>query len=440
MVRPFPGMNGRCSNTRKNSPDKIVIRGFPTPVWQSTVGGSFVDEGLLTSDRVVALLKKLGLGERWLIMENPFSESRLRLWILKKSSMRALNFLVNFTPEVIKNVCELSPAPENYYAKIKEGVYFLQIIEEYLGSGRGRFYIIFDPTKGFDGPASMEKFMVSFSKELYLLSKKENKTIGDPTAFDDLFLPDEVIKDFRADFEDFLHSRKMYIEDLKLPWKRGYMLIGSPGNGKTKLIRSVCNYYGLEYFDIKKVIDNGGNLNMETAISSSIDYLLYPDEERPKVCILEDIDKFTAFQSGAEQDYGAISLHSLLRGLDGVDAYSDIILMATSNFPDVIHEAIAGRPGRFDKIYSIEKPTEENIKKLLTHYRLTFDGCDAEFVSKKLLGSSMAFVAEFVKMAKMKYKRNNITVEEANKLLDGIKAHQKLCETHFKEERKIGFR
>jgi hypothetical protein len=52
----------------------------------------------------------------------------------------------------------------------------------------------------------------------------------------------------------------------------------------------------------------------------------------------------------------------------------------------------------------------------------------------------MAFVAEFVKMAKMKYKRNNITVEEANKLLDGIKNHQKLCETHFKEDRRVGFK
>lgn len=411
-------------------------------MWQSEVNNTpFDNEGLLPSDRAVRLIKKLGLGDKNLILESPFSTGRLNLWFSKKSVI-ALNGKFSFYTHIEKDSYELHSNTESFYVKVDEGIYFIQTFEEYLGNGHGlKRFLIFNNEKNQWDSDSVKKFLIKFSKELFLLWKKEKITVGDPTAFDALFLPEEVIKDFRVDFEDFLRSREMYLKDLRLPWKRGYMLIGPPGNGKTLLIRSVCNYYGLEYFDIKRVIDNGGNLNMEAAIESSVDYLLYPDEERPKVCILEDIDKFTAFQSGAaEQDYGSISLHSLLRGLDGVDSFSDIILMATSNFPDVLHEAIAGRPGRFDKIYSIDKPTESNIQKLLAHYRLTFDGCDAEFVSKRLLGSSMAFVAEFVKMAKMKYKRNNITMEEANKLLEGIKAHQKLCETHFKEERQVGFK
>lgn len=419
------------------------IEGFPVGLWDSE---SFIKDNILSSDRITELLRKFELGHNFYIMMNPFSHIRSHLWLRKNAQINALNGAFNFRTVDTKNKLELQSFPECFYAKLTEGVFFFEFLEEFLGNSAGtRSYIIFrkELHGGRQWPSSeIKNFLKNFSKELYDLWNKENKSIGDPSAFDSLFLPDKVIKDFRADFEDFLHSRKMYIEDLKLPWKRGYMLIGPPGNGKTLLIRSVCQYYGLEYFDIKRVIDNGGNLNMDSAMESSIDAILYPDEERPKVCILEDIDKFTAFQSGGnnDQDYGSISLHSLLRGLDGVDSYSDIILMATSNFPDVLHEAIAGRPGRFDKIYAIEKPTEENIQKLLAHYRLTFDGCNSDFVSKSLLGSSMAFVAEFVKMAKMKYKRNNITVEEANLLLEGIKSHQKLCETHFKEDKKVGFK
>jgi hypothetical protein len=437
--RPPCGQNSERVFKRKTIND-FEIQGFPLALWGTDY---FSDGGIFRSDRIAKILRDLNLGEKFFILEDPFSLERISLWIRKKSVMTVLNGAFSFKTYLLKEDMKLYTAPEAYYAKIIEDVYYFSCWEEYLGNGNGtRNFILFDNNKNQWDSGSVKSFLLNFSKELYALWKKENKTTGDLTAFDSVFLPDSVIKDLRQDFEDFLHSRKMYVEDLKLAYKRGYMLIGPPGNGKSLIIRTLCNYYGLDHFDIKRVIDNGGNLDMKTAIDCSIDSLLYPDEERPKVCILEDIDKFTAFQGGEadNKDYGAISLHSLLRGLDGVDSFNDIILIATSNFPDVLHEAIVGRPGRFDKIYKIDKPTEENIKKLLAYYKLTFDGCSSDFVSKSLLGSSMAFVAEFVKLAKMKYKRNNISVDEANKILDGIKAHQKLCETHFKEEKTVGFK
>ena len=436
-----------CQSDRRSI--KIIrnfeIEGFPIAIWPS--GEPFVEDGILKSDRFTKLIKKLGLGTKNLILNNPFNQNRLSNWIRKKSSMNVLNGAFVLPSVDIKNELKLQGDSSCYYAKLSEGIYFFSIIEEYLGNSSGVNCILFnnETEKGLYEPwdsIKIKEFLINFSKELYDVWVEENKSIGDPTAFDSVFLPDEIIKDLRQDFEDFLHSRDTYVEDLKMAYKRGYLLYGSPGNGKTLIIRTLCKYYGLEYFDIKRVIDNGGNLNMEAAIDGSIDTLLYPDEERPKVCVLEDIDKFTAFQGGDadNRDYGSISLHSLLRGLDGVDSFNDIILIATSNFPEILHDAITGRPGRFDKIYKIDKPTEENIQKLLNYYKLTFDGCDADFVSKSLLGSSMAFVAEFVKLAKMKYKRNNITVDEASQILEGIKKHQKLCEDHFKEEKIVGFK
>lgn len=209
----------------------------------------------------------------------------------------------------------------------------------------------------------------------------------------------------------------------------------------TLLIRKICEYYGLEHFDIKSALAQDGSLNMDRATESTVDTHLFPDEDRPKVCVLEDIDKFTAFQGGdaAEKDYAAVSLHSLLKGLDGVDQYDGVILIATSNFPDVLHEALVGRPGRFDKIYEIERPLPEAILRFLNYYKISVKGDGLDKVVQQLKGSSMAFVSEFVKSAKMKYKRNEITPEEVKVLIDAIKQHQKLCEQHFKEEKKVGF-
>jgi ATP-dependent Zn protease len=203
----------------------------------------------------------------------------------------------------------------------------------------------------------------------------------------------------------------------------------------------VCEYYGLEHFDIRKAIERDGTLNFDQVADNSIDYLLYPEEEKPRVCVLEDIDKFAAFQGGdVEKDYSTISLHSLLKGLDGVDQTDGIILFATTNFPDVLHEALVGRPGRFDKIYHIDKPNQENICNLIKYYKISVKDGSIEDIAKELVGSSMAFVAEFVKLTKMKYKRNDILLEEARTILKAIHEHQELCENHFKEPKNIGFK
>ena len=211
----------------------------------------------------------------------------------------------------------------------------------------------------------------------------------------------------------------------------------------TLLIRKICDFYGLEYFDIRKAIESDGTLNLSKAFDGSVDYYLYPEQEKPRVCILEDLDKFVAFQSGeVDKDYGSISLHSMLKGLDGIDQIDGIMLFATTNFPDVLHEALTGRPGRFDKIYKINKPTEKDICKLLKYYKINIVDGSLDDIAKDLKesDSSMAFVAEFVKSSKMKYMRNDIKLEEARVILHAIHEHQNLCSDHFQEPKSIGFK
>lgn len=396
---------------------------------------------VLKFTRIKEVLTRLGFSDQCILFPNFFTSSRLDSWIRKNTRWHSMGGECSLSMKYpVKDPLSYDIMPMIGIAELSKGVYLFEYTESNIEEFQNRRYIVFDKKEHAWGAEEIRKFTLDFSKKIFTCYNQDRDD-GDPHAFDSLFLPDSLFLDIKEDIEAFLQSRRMYKEDLNLAWKRGYMLIGPPGNGKTLLIRKICEYYGLEHFDIKAALTQDGSLNMDQAMEGTVDMHLYPDENRPKVCVLEDIDKFTAFQGGEAdgKDFAAVSLHSLLKGLDGVDQYDGVILIATSNFPDVLHEALVGRPGRFDKIYEVEKPLPEAILRFLNYYKISVKGGSLDHVADQLKGSSMAFVAEFVKSAKMKYKRNEITPEEVKVLIDAIKQHQKLCEHHFKEERKVGF-
>lgn len=388
-------------------------------------------------NRIKPILNKLGVTEDFIYIDNIFSQRRLRQWIQHNSQIISLNGHIHTYQETPGNDLELWCINHNSIAKLKNKVFLFHHGEDYLNLSHNEQYIIFIGDQW--NSDTIKNFILEFSKELSTFST-QHPPYRDLHAFDSVFLPDEIITDLKEDIENFLRSRKIYKEDLGLAYKRGYLFIGPPGQGKTLTIRKICDYYGLEHFDIKQAIHQDGSICLDKVIENWIDYTLYPDVDHPKVCILEDIDKFTAFQSGeVERDVGSVSLHALLKGLDGVDEFNDLILIATTNFADTLHEAIAGRPGRFDKIYSFEYPKPREIEGLLNYHKISISEGSKDWIIKSLEGFSMAFVAEFIKSAKMKYKRNELSKEEAIILLAAIQKHKDLCESHFKEVKRIGF-
>ncbi|PPQ74339.1 hypothetical protein CVT24_000693 [Panaeolus cyanescens] len=156
------------------------------------------------------------------------------------------------------------------------------------------------------------------------------------------------------DAQDFLASKRWY-SSRGIPFRRGYLLYGAPGSGKTSIIHSLAGELGLDVY----VISLSRSGLDDTGLSELI-------SELPEKCIalMEDID--AAFSQTLNRDAepevepkptpngpphrpstSKISLSGLLNALDGVGAQEGRILFATTNKYESLDSALC-RPGRMD--------------------------------------------------------------------------------------------
>jgi len=153
-------------------------------------------------------------------------------------------------------------------------------------------------------------------------------------------LPSLPHKQIVADLQAFWDNKQKFI-DYNLNPKRGIILHGDPGCGKTSLIYLVVEEIkkrdGISiYFDIPQNRVEIGKLVRKV------------EKDRPILCIIEDIDLVIA-KHGEEP---------FLNFLDGLNSITNVVYVATTNNLERIPDRIKDRPSRFDKQYVIKKPND----------------------------------------------------------------------------------
>jgi hypothetical protein len=170
------------------------------------------------------------------------------------------------------------------------------------------------------------------------------------SGWDDLVLSDSVVNLVRKDFESFL-NREEWFRDNRLPFRRGYLLHGPPGNGKTSLIRAMLNTSGLNGHSIRLFQEQTDDAHLEKMFRFAANFA-------PSLVVIEDIDR--AFPRVPSSDVRCkVSLQQLLNCLDGVDSQDGVIVVATANDPTVLDSAILRRPGRFDRVVALPPPDRQ---------------------------------------------------------------------------------
>ncbi len=165
-----------------------------------------------------------------------------------------------------------------------------------------------------------------------------------------LVLDPSVVRLLQTDYESFF-KRERWFKDNHLAFRRGYLLYGPPGNGKTSAIRAMLSRPGITGHTInlfKDGLDDDDLTGLfERATSNA-----------PAIVVLEDIDRY--FDQKSEKGPEVkVSLQHLLNCLDGATTQEGVIVVATANNPQVLDPAILRRPGRFDRVVGFTNPARD---------------------------------------------------------------------------------
>ncbi len=202
-------------------------------------------------------------------------------------------------------------------------------------------------------------------------------------SWDDLILPNGISMDIKTNVEAFFESKDKY-KELGIPYRRGFLFIGPPGNGKTLTARILTTYRKISFINVLVKSDLaeeqvGAALNFASAYA-------------PSILLFEDLDKIRQCRE--------LSLSYLLNRLDGLDVTEGVLVIATSNEPQKLDPALLHRPSRFDRIWTFPLPEYEQRFALLKKLgSARFSQEALEKAASETSGFSMAYVQEVITSA-----------------------------------------
>ncbi|KAF6810563.1 ATP-dependent metallopeptidase [Colletotrichum sojae] len=178
-------------------------------------------------------------------------------------------------------------------------------------------------------------------------AKAENQT----TRFADVHGADEA-KDELQELVEFLRNPdKFSTLGGKLP--KGILMVGPPGTGKTLLARAVAGEAGVPFFymsgsEFDEVYVGVGAKRVRDLFASA-------KSKSPAIIFIDELDAIGGRRNTRDAAYHKQTLNQLLTELDGFEQNSGVVIIAATNFPELLDKALT-RPGRFDRHVTVPLP------------------------------------------------------------------------------------
>ena len=261
-------------------------------------------------------------------------------------------------------------------------------------------------------------------------------------TFKDVAGQDEA-KESLQEVVDFLENPGKYSKiGAKLP--KGALLVGPPGTGKTLLAKAVAGEAHAPFFSLS----GSEFVEMFVGVGASRVRELFEEAKKNAPCIIfiDEIDaigKSRDSRFGGGNDEREQTLNQLLAEMDGFDSGSGLLILAATNRPEVLDQALL-RPGRFDRRVVVDKPDlQGRIDVLKVHSKnvMMDETVDLEAIAlatSGAVGSDLANMINEAAILAVKKGRNAVSqqdlFESVEVVLVGKEKKNKILS---KEERRI---
>ncbi|KAI9632780.1 P-loop containing nucleoside triphosphate hydrolase protein [Dioszegia hungarica] len=160
-------------------------------------------------------------------------------------------------------------------------------------------------------------------------------------SWNDVVLDDKLKSSIQDDYRSFFKSEEVY-KHLEVPWKRGLIFLGPPGNGKTISLKAIMKEVNVPLLYVKSFHTyQGDELGIRAVFAQARAFA-------PCVLVLEDLDSLITDQNRA----------FFLNEVDGLDDNDGLLLIGSTNHVDRLDPALSSRPSRFDRKYAFPNPSK----------------------------------------------------------------------------------
>ena len=244
--------------------------------------------------------------------------------------------------------------------------------------------------------------------------------------FSDVAGIDEEKKELE-EIVDFLKNGEKYIKlGAKIP--KGVLLVGPPGTGKTLMAKAVAGEAGVPFFSIS----GSDFVEMFVGVGASRVRDLFEQAKKHQPCIIfiDEIDAVGRQRGaglGGGHDEREQTLNQLLVEMDGFDETMNIIVIAATNRPDILDNALL-RPGRFDRQIVINRPDilgREQILKVHAKNKPLAEEVDLKVLAKRTPGFTGADLQNLLNEAALlaaRYNKTRIYMDDLEEAIDKVMA------------------